>query len=133
MRPIRPFALALALLGLSSCAQATISAAMEWDVRTTGNDGNGGAFTRGATGTDFSQQNAAQVSYVDLIVGATTTQVTSVLHAFGATAVGNIINITAGTGCTTGRFEVLKVGIVPLFRLRSDGIQPGHRAGNVGV
>ena len=103
--------LALLLLTLSvSSAQATISSLMEWDVRTTGNDTNGGAFKRGATGTDYSQQDAVQVSYVDLVVGATTTQVTSVLHPFSTgVAVGNIINITAGTGCTTGRFEVTSV------------------------
>lgn len=87
-----------------------ISAATTFEVRTTGSDSNGGGFVTGATGTDFSQQDAAAASGVNLTVDATTnTKVTSAVHNFVAADVGNIIQITAGTGYTTGFYEILSV------------------------
>lgn len=94
------------------------SSTMQWDVRTTGLDTNGGGFDPGVSvpGTDFSLQNGPQISYTDIVVGATTTQGTSVLHPFDATIPGNVINITAGAGCTVQRAEVLSVsGITATF------------------
>ena len=120
-------------VAFAAVSQATISGNMQWDVRTTGNDANGGAFKLGATGTDFSQQNSPQLVYSDLLVGATTTEVTSVLNPFSdATSVGNLINIISGTGCTTGRFEVLSVagGIATLDR--SAGTAASVCAANLG-
>jgi hypothetical protein len=92
------------------------NATMQWDVRTTGADTNGGGFDPGVVspGTDFSQQNGPAISYTDIIVGATTTQGTSVAHPFDTTIPGNVINITAG--CTVQRVEVLSVsGITATF------------------
>lgn len=83
---------------------------MEWDVRTTGSDSNGGGFKNGASGTDYSQQNAAQVAYTDLVIDASlNTKVTSAATPFTSAHVGNIINVTGGTGFTTGRYEVVSV------------------------
>lgn len=86
-----------------------LSATTAWDVRTTGSDSNGGGFNVGATGTDYSQQNAAQVAFTDLVIGATATQLTSSANPFTSAHVGNIINITSGTGFTLGRFQVASV------------------------
>jgi hypothetical protein len=88
-----------------------IAATMNWDVRTTGSDSNGGGFdpTSGTPGTDFSQQNAAQVAFTDLVIGATTTQLTSAAHPFTSAHVGNVINIASGTGFTTGWYQVMSV------------------------
>jgi hypothetical protein len=87
-----------------------LSALIEWDVRTTGSDSNGGGFKSGASGTDYSLQDAAQVTYADLVIdGADNTKVTSAGFPFAATAVGNILNVTGGTGFTTGRYEVTAV------------------------
>lgn len=86
-----------------------IAANTVWDVKTTGNDSNGGGFLFGATGTDYSQQNSAQVAFTDLVIGATTTQLTSAANPFTAAYVGNIINITSGTGFTVGHYQVVSV------------------------
>jgi hypothetical protein len=90
---------------------ATVNAGMQWDVRSTGSDSNGGGYdaTVAAPGTDFSQQDAAQVSYTDLVIGATTTQATSAAFPFDSTTPGNVVNIISGTGCTVGRHEALSV------------------------
>jgi len=86
------------------------NAATEWDVRTTGSDTNGGGFQVGATGTDFSQQDSAQVTYTDLVIdGTTNTKVTSAAHPFDSTSPGNIINITSGTGFTVQRVQIVSV------------------------
>ena len=97
---------------------AALTAAVQWDVRTTGSNSNGGGFAAGATGTDYSVQDAAQQTYTDLLIGATDTQLTSIAHVFTSTAPGNIINITAGTNCTVGRYQVISqaAGVVTMDR-----------------
>ena len=81
-----------------------------WEIRTTGNDSNGGGFVEGASGTDYSQQDSAEYTYTDLVIdGADNTIVSSASHSFIATDVGNIMQITAGTGFTTGFYEIVSV------------------------
>ena len=89
----------------------SLNADVIWEFRpTAGDNANGGGFKEGASGTDYSQQNAAQVAYTDLIIDVVDdTQVTSVLTPFTSAHVGNIINITGGAGFTTGRYEVTAV------------------------
>jgi hypothetical protein len=94
---------------------AITSLTTQWEVRTTGSDSNGALFDPGVSvpGTDYSQQDSPQISYTDLIVGATTTQYTSVLNVVSSAIVGNGFQIVSGTGCNTGFFEVLSVsGII---------------------
>jgi hypothetical protein len=55
----------------------------------------------GATGTDWSQQNAAQYAVTDGVTNGTTT-VTSATAAFGTDVVGNLIYIAGGTGSVVG-------------------------------
>lgn len=71
----------------------SISSAAIWEVRTTGSDANGGFYVSG--GTDYSQQDAAQLSVTDGVTNGTTT-VTSATGGFTAAMIGNGINI-AGT------------------------------------
>ncbi len=84
---------------------------MVWEVRTTGASTNGGGFdpVSGTPGTDYSQQTSPQISYTDLVIGATTTQCTSAANPFTSADVGNIINITSGTGFTVQRVQILSV------------------------
>lgn len=88
-----------------------ISANSVFEVRTAGSDTNGGGFVTGASGTDFSQQNAANSgannkSTTDAVTAATTT-VTSATAAFTAAIVGNIIYLAGGSGALTGaRYQV---------------------------
>ena len=86
-----------------------LSAATEWEVRTTGDNSNGGGFNTASSGTDYSQQDAAQVTYTDLVIGGTNTQLTSAANPFTSAHIGNIVNITGGTGFTAGRYEVVSV------------------------
>lgn len=115
---------AILLLALALRAFAALSITTVWEVRpTNGLDTNGGGFDAGvgSPGTDFSQQNAVQVAYTDLVVGATTTQVTSAASPFGSTYPGNLIHIASGAGCTTGWFEVVSVAGVTATLDRSAG------------
>lgn len=83
-----------------------------WEVRpSSGSDGNGGGFDPTVTspGTDYSQQNSAQITYTDLIIGGTTTQLTSVLNPFTSAHVGNVIQITSGSGFNVGFYIVVSV------------------------
>ncbi len=86
-----------------------LSANTVWELEFNGNDSNGGGFVAGATGTDYSQQTTAQVAYTDLVIGATTTQLTSAANPFTSAHVGNIIQIASGTGFTTGFYQVVSV------------------------
>jgi hypothetical protein len=84
-----------------------LSASTVWEVRTTGNDGNGGGFVTGSGGTDFSQQNAAQAV---LTAASTLTAANQVTVAGGdytcvAGDVGNILQITGGTA-TAGFYQI---------------------------
>jgi hypothetical protein len=88
----------------------SLAAGTVWEVRSTGSDSNGGGFVAGASGTDYSQQDAAQFSGTNLAVDAVTnTKVTSATHNFVATDVGNLIQITAGAGWTTGFYQIVSV------------------------
>ncbi|MCG3177003.1 MAG: hypothetical protein MOGMAGMI_01967 [Candidatus Omnitrophica bacterium] len=83
-----------------------------WEFRpTAGDNANGGGFKAGASGVDLSIQDAAEQAYTDLVIDAVdNTKITSAAErAFIADDVGNIINITGGTGFTTGRFEITAV------------------------
>jgi hypothetical protein len=86
------------------------TATLEFDVRTTGSDANGGGFDPTTAGTDYSQQDSAQVAYTDLVIDATTnTKCTSAAHPFTSAHVGNLVNVTGGTGFTVQRVQVISV------------------------
>ena len=86
---------------------------------------NGCATTASPTGAtwtiDYSQQSSAQFSYTDLVIGATTTNLTSASKAFGKQQVGNIIQVTSGSGFTTGFYCILSVSTVTATMDRSVG------------
>lgn len=83
-----------------------ISAAIVWEVRSTGSNTNGGGFKTGATGTDWTQQDSAQYSVTDGVTAGTTT-ITSATANFGTDVVGNIIYVQGGTGSiTAGWYEI---------------------------
>lgn len=110
MRRVLAALLLLAVPRLS----AALSANSVWEVRTAGNDKNGGGFVTGASGTDwsiFDNKNASgcsscgssttDLSVTDGVTAGTTT-VTSITANFQTTIVGNIIYIEGGTGSITG-------------------------------
>ena len=77
-----------------------IASTCVWEVRSGGSDQNGGGFVAGA-GTDYSQQNAAQVAVADAVANGTTT-LTSATAGFTAAAVGNVVYLAGGTGSLAG-------------------------------
>ena len=99
-----------------------LPSSLVWEVRTTGSDLNGGAFDASlrVTGTDYSQQDAAQAVYSDLSINATdATKVTSVARPFQATDVGNTIRVPSGiSGFTVGVYVIQTVsgGVAGLDR-----------------
>lgn len=85
----------------------TLSANTTWEVRTDGDDANGGGFVTGAAGTDYSQQVSAQKSGTDLTMhSSTNTKCHPVGAGVAAADVGNIIQISAGTNWTVGFYEI---------------------------
>lgn len=85
-----------------------LSANTVWEIRTTGNDNNGGAFVTGASGSDFSQQNAAQATLsAASTINAVTTIINVALGDYTVTAndVGNLLQITGGTA-TAGFYQI---------------------------
>ena len=79
---------------------AALSASTVWEVRTGGADTNGCAFVTGASGTDWSIQDAAQYAVTDGVTAGTTT-ITSATANFGTDVVGNLMYVTGGTGAVT--------------------------------
>lgn len=87
-----------------------LAATTVWEVQSGGNDANGGGFNSAASGTDYTQQAAAQVAYTDLVIdAAVNTNLTSAATPFTALHVGNIINVTGGTGFTVQRVQIVSV------------------------
>ena len=100
-----------------------VDASTVWEVRTTGNDNNGGGFTAGASGTDRSQQNAAHATLTAAsVVGANITHidVSAGDYTVVAADIGNVLQITGGTA-TAGFYEIINVDI-PNNRWHMNGI-----------
>jgi hypothetical protein len=87
-----------------------LPAAGVFEVRSTGAATNGGGYnsTRAGATTDYSQQAAAQFSYVDLVIGAANS-VTSAAFPFTTLAIGNFLHINSGASFTPGFYEVTNV------------------------
>jgi len=85
----------------------TISAATVWEVRTTGAQTNGGGFKAGATGTDFSQQAAAQYDIANADAAGAGEVILTAQAA--AAMVGNIAYFVGGTHVTVGWYEIISV------------------------
>lgn len=86
-----------------------IDAATVWEIRSTATAGNvnGGGFRTGASGTDYSQQDAAQYALTSVTsAGAGDTFLTA---SAAADMVGNICRVVSGTNFTTGWYEIISV------------------------
>lgn len=76
----------------------------------------------GATWTiDYSRQATAAFAYTDLVIGGTNTQLTSVANPFGKQQVGNVIQVTSGSGFTTGFYTITSVSTVTATMDRAVG------------
>ncbi len=80
-----------------------ISASTVWEIRTTGNNTNGGGYVSG--GTDYSQQDTPQLSVSDG-ASSSTTNLNSATGGFTSAMVGNVLQISGGT-LTAGFYEIV--------------------------
>lgn len=72
--------------------------------------GTSSILSSGTWSVDYTQQNSAQFSGTDLVIDATlNTKVTSATHNFTQADVGNWIRISAGSGWTTGWYQINSV------------------------
>lgn len=78
-----------------------LSANSVFEVRTAGNDTNGGGFVTGASGTDYSQQNSAQYALTN---GHYVSGSTILTASASADMIGSIAYIAGGTGSMTGNW-----------------------------
>lgn len=124
--------LILLLLLVSVAAFGALPNGLLWEVRHAGADTNGGGYVTGSSGTDFSQQSAAQVAYTDMVLGTGGTTYTSVLHPVGNTLPGNIIQIISGSGCTAGFYEVVSNATITATLDRSAGTVASVCTANLG-
>lgn len=100
--------IALIIMLLPRLCFAALSAGVQWDVQSGGNANNGGGYSTG--GTDYSQATSPHLTVTDLAINASdATIVSSSATPFDVNDVGNILNITAGTNFTAGRYEVISV------------------------
>ena len=114
-----------------------LPATLVWENRPTNGTANaGGGFdpSVASPGTDFSQQDAVQVAYTDLVIDAVTnTDITSAASPFGATAVGNNITITSGTGFTAGIYNIRSVsGVIATMDRAVGTVGSTGGVGNLG-
>src|SRR5262245_60152182 len=83
------------------------------EVRTTGNDSNGGGYNSAGTGTDRSLQDNPHVTFDGATILATTSGTSATITITGYTVIsgdqGNIVNITGGTNFTPGRYHINSV------------------------
>jgi hypothetical protein len=96
-----------------------------WEVRpSAGSDTNGGGFVPGSSGTDWSQQNAAQYALTNGVTNGTTT-----IATVSATAdmVGNIAYVTGGTGSVVAAwYQIISASVgVSITVDRSTGLTAG--------
>lgn len=84
-----------------------INATAVWRVRISGSDTNGAGYDASISGagTDYSQQDAAQLSLTDC-TSTNSTTITSVTGGFTTAMIGNAIRLSAGTGVTTGYYFI---------------------------
>jgi hypothetical protein len=85
---------------------ANVLATSHLSFRAGGASTNGGYWDSAGGGTDYTVQDAAQLSLTDLTTDGAGTGLGSVVGGFTAAMVGNSINIASGTGFTPGFYRV---------------------------
>jgi hypothetical protein len=84
-----------------------LSALCQLEVRSGGSSTGGGGFVEGASGVDYSLQDAPQYSVTDGVTAGTAV-ITSATAAFGTDVVGNLVYVQGGTGSVTaGWYQIL--------------------------
>lgn len=79
-----------------------------WEVRPSGDANNGAGWDSGISGagTDYSQQDAAQLTLTDGVCNAASTTLTSTTGGFTSQMVGNALYVSSGTNALTEHFFI---------------------------
>ena len=88
-----------------------ISTFAQWRLRVGGNDNNGGGFDPSivGAGTDYTEQDVAQLALTDLATASASASVTSAAGGFTAAMIGNAVRIVSGTNFTVGTYFITAV------------------------
>lgn len=108
---------------------------VQWEVRTTGSDDNGAGFLQGASGTDYSQQDSAQLALTDLAMSMSSTTLTSATGGFTSAMIGNVIKIRSGTNFDVGWYRITAytdTNTITLDRTAASGGAGSGGSGNIG-
>lgn len=106
-----------------------------FEVRSDGNDDNGGGYVTGGSGTDYSQQAAAQLTLTDLACTTGGTTLTSATGGFTSEMVDNLIQVKSGTNFTAGWYHITAytdTNTVTLDRDPTNGSNASAGTGSVG-
>jgi len=112
-----------------------LPAGLTWEVRTTGNANNGGAYIDLIPGTsvDYSQQNASQLSITDGACLLASVTLTSVIGGFTAGMVGNVIQIRAGgANFVAGFYTIVLFNSANSVNLDRTPVAAGNGTGGLG-
>lgn len=103
-----------------------LASTVVWEVRTTGDDTNGGGFNSASAGTDYSQQNTPVLTVTDAATsGVGSTTLTSATGGFTAAMVGNVVHLYGGLNLIEGWYEITGYtdgNTVTLDRAPDDGV-----------
>ncbi len=82
-----------------------------WYIRTGGAETNGGGFDSTVTnaGTNYADQDAAQLSLTDLATSGVSANISSATGGFTAAMIGNVLRIASGTNFTADYYVVTAV------------------------
>jgi len=104
-----------------------------WDIRTTGDSSNGGGFDDALGGTDYSQQDVAELTITDLVSDVTGTEISSVTGGFTEAMEGNVIHIQATGAFVAHWYELVTYTDANTFTIdRSCGASKSGGEGKVG-
>lgn len=83
----------------------------DWYIRTGGNELNGGGFCpfQASAGTNYADQDAAQLSLTDLTTVGVSASVSSVTGGFTSQMIGNVMRIASGTNFTADYYVLTAV------------------------
>ena len=133
---IKKLIILIFILTQPTLCYSALQADAQWEVRTTGNNLNGSCYDQGGAGTDYSQQDAAQLTLTDAATsGVGVTTLTSATGGFTSEMADNCIYLASGTNGTVGYYEITvftDTNTVTLDRAPDDAVG-GLSGGNVKV
>lgn len=109
-----------------------LPAGLVWEHRPGGSNDNGGGFNAARGGTDYTLQDAAQLTCTDLAMTAGGTTLTSATGGFTDAMKGNLIYIKSGTNFVAGWYEIVSVADTNTVTIDRDATSGGNGSSGTG-